>query len=35
VSPEIDTDVGVQQAFSSGGVIGWDPESGAYLASDA
>lgn len=35
VTPEIDTPVGVQQAFSSGLVIGWTPGEGAYLADDA
>ena len=31
VTPEIETPVGVQQAFSSGMVIGWSPDEGAYL----
>jgi uncharacterized protein with LGFP repeats len=35
ITDEINTEVGVQQGFSSGAVIGWDPEQGAYLASDA
>jgi uncharacterized protein with LGFP repeats len=34
VTPEIETDVGIQQGFSSGAVIGWSPEEGAYLAND-
>lgn len=34
VTPEIDTPEGVQQAFSSGRVIGWTAEGGAYLADD-
>jgi len=34
VTPEIDTEVGTQQAFSSGAVINWSPENGAELAND-
>jgi hypothetical protein len=34
VTPEIETEVGVQQGFSSGAVLGWDPENGAYFCND-
>jgi hypothetical protein len=34
VTPEIQTPVGVQQAFSSGMVLGWSAEQGSYVASD-
>jgi hypothetical protein len=34
VTPEIPTEVGTQQAFASGAVINWSPESGAELAND-
>jgi LGFP repeat len=34
VTPEIETEVGVQQGFSSGAVINWSPESGAEFAND-
>jgi len=34
VTPEIQTEVGTQQAFSSGAVINWSSESGAELAND-
>ena len=34
VTPEIETPAGVQQGFASGAVIGWNPDDGAYLASD-
>jgi uncharacterized protein with LGFP repeats len=34
VTPEIQTPAGVQQGFASGAVIGWNPDDGAYLASD-
>jgi hypothetical protein len=33
VTPEIETEVGVQQGFSSGCVLGWDPVNGAYIAN--
>ena len=33
ITPEIDTEVGVQLGFSSGCVLGWDPENGAYIAN--
>lgn len=33
VTPEIDTPVGVQQGFSSGLVIGWNADAGAYIAN--
>jgi len=32
VTPEIPTEVGVQQGFSSGLVIGWNAQDGAYVA---
>lgn len=32
VTPEIETEVGVQQGFSSGAVISWSAENGAELA---
>jgi hypothetical protein len=35
VTGEIETPVGVQQAFTSGVVLGWNAEDGAYIASDA
>jgi uncharacterized protein with LGFP repeats len=31
VTPEIETEVGVQQAFASGAVITWNPDTGASL----
>jgi hypothetical protein len=34
VTPEIQTEVGTQQGFSSGAVINWSSESGAELAND-
>jgi hypothetical protein len=34
ITYEIETDVGVQQGFSSGAVINWSPENGAELAND-
>jgi uncharacterized protein with LGFP repeats len=34
VTPEIDTEVGTQQGFSSGAVINWSPENGAELANE-
>ena len=34
VTPEIETEVGVQQGFSSGAVINWSAETGAELAND-
>lgn len=34
VTPEIETPVGVQMAFSSGRVINWNPDDGASLADD-
>jgi uncharacterized protein with LGFP repeats len=34
LTPEIETPVGVQQGFSSGMVLGWSTEQGAYVASD-
>jgi hypothetical protein len=34
VTGEIQTPVGVQQAFSSGMVLGWSEEQGSYVASD-
>lgn len=34
VTPEIQTGVGIQQAFSSGAVINWSAEGGASLAHD-
>ena len=34
VTPEIDTEVGTQQAFASGAVINWNPDTGAELAND-
>lgn len=33
ITPEIETEVGVQQAFSSGIVIGWNETDGAYIAN--
>jgi hypothetical protein len=33
LGPEIETPVGVQQAFSSGIVLGWNAEDGAYIAN--
>ena len=33
VTPEIQTEVGVQQGFASGAVINWSPETGAELAN--
>lgn len=33
VTPEIQTEVGVQQAFASGAVISWSSETGAELAN--
>ncbi len=33
VTPEIETEVGVQQGFSSGAVISWSSETGAELAN--
>jgi len=33
VTPEIQTDVGVQQGFSSGAVISWNADTGAELAN--
>lgn len=33
VTPEIQTDVGTQQGFSSGAVINWSPDTGAELAN--
>jgi hypothetical protein len=33
VTPEIQTEVGTQQGFSSGAVINWSPETGAELAN--
>jgi len=35
VTGEIETPVGLQMAFSSGVVLGWSEEEGAYVASDA
>jgi uncharacterized protein with LGFP repeats len=35
ITPEIQTPIGVQQAFASGAVLGWSNEQGAYVASDA
>ena len=32
VTPEIQTEAGVQQGFSSGVVLGWNAEDGAYIA---
>ena len=34
VTPEIDTEVGIQQGFASGAVITWNPDTGAELAND-
>jgi hypothetical protein len=34
VTAEIDTPVGVQQAFASGAVINWSPDTGAELANE-
>lgn len=34
VTGEIETPVGVQQGFSSGIVLGWNADDGAYVASD-
>jgi hypothetical protein len=34
MTSEIPTPVGVQQAFSSGIVLGWSEDEGAYVASD-
>lgn len=34
VTPEIQTEVGVQQGFASGAVVSWSPETGAELAND-
>ena len=34
VTPEIETEVGVQAGFASGAVINWSPENGAELAND-
>ena len=34
VTGEIETPVGIQQAFSSGVVLGWNADDGAYIASD-
>lgn len=34
VTPETQTEVGVQMAFASGAVISWSPETGAELAND-
>lgn len=34
VTPEIETPIGIQQAFSSGEVILWNAADGASLASD-
>jgi len=33
VTLEVETEVGVQQAFSSGAVINWSPDTGAELAN--
>jgi hypothetical protein len=33
VTLEIETEVGVQQGFSSGAIISWSPETGAELAN--
>lgn len=33
VTPEIQTEVGIQQGFSSGAVINWSPDTGAELAT--
>lgn len=33
VTPEIQTEVGVQQGFSSGAVISWNADTGAELAN--
>jgi len=35
VTAEIDTEVGVQQGFSSGMVLGWNADDGAYIANDS
>lgn len=34
ITPEIQTEVGVQQGFSSGAVINWSPDTGAELANE-
>jgi len=33
ITPEVETPVGIQQGFSSGIVIGWNPDEGAYIAN--
>lgn len=33
VTPEIETEVGVQQGFSGGIVLGWNETDGAYIAN--
>jgi hypothetical protein len=33
VTPEIETEAGVQQGFSGGVVIGWNATDGAYVAN--
>lgn len=34
VTPEIETSIGIQQAFASGATINWSPETGAELANE-
>jgi uncharacterized protein with LGFP repeats len=33
VTPEIETEVGIQQGFSGGVVLGWNETDGAYIAN--
>ena len=33
ITPEIETEVGVQQGFSSGAVVSWSADTGAELAN--